>query len=51
MMEAVRTFETSVNVNVTTRCCIPEDSKLITLMIEALRTSEMSVNFNVNTRR
>jgi hypothetical protein len=28
IMEAVRTFETSVNFNVTTGRCIPEDSKL-----------------------
>jgi hypothetical protein len=28
MMEAVRTYETSVNINVTTRRYIPEDSKL-----------------------
>jgi hypothetical protein len=50
MMEAVRTFETSVNVNVTTRHYIPEDSKLIALMMEALLTFETSVNFNVTTR-
>jgi hypothetical protein len=30
MMEAVRTSETSVNFNVTTRRYIPEDSKLHT---------------------
>jgi hypothetical protein len=30
MMEAVRTSEMSVNINVTTRHCIPEDSKLHT---------------------
>jgi hypothetical protein len=35
MMEAVRTSETSVNFNLTTRCYIPEDSKL---HIAAVRT-------------
>jgi hypothetical protein len=30
MMEAVRTSETSINFNVTTRRYIPEDSKLYT---------------------
>jgi hypothetical protein len=29
MMEAVRTSETSVNFKVTTRCYIPNDSKLL----------------------
>jgi hypothetical protein len=28
MMDAVRTYETSVNFNVTTRCYIPENTKL-----------------------
>jgi hypothetical protein len=33
MMEVVRTSETSVNFNVTTRRYIPEDSKLLTVII------------------
>jgi hypothetical protein len=34
MTEAVCTFETSVNFNVTTRRYIPEDSKLHTILIQ-----------------
>jgi hypothetical protein len=38
MMEAVRTSETSVNFNVTTRRYIPEDSKLHTRRLENLKS-------------
>jgi hypothetical protein len=38
MMEAVRTYETSVNFNVTTRRYIPEDSKLHTRRCENLKS-------------
>jgi len=38
MMEAVRTSETSVNFNVTTRRYIPEDSKLHTRRRENLKS-------------
>jgi hypothetical protein len=37
MMEAVRTSETSVIFNVTTRCYIPEDSKSRTICYSSLR--------------
>jgi hypothetical protein len=38
MMEAVRTSETSVNFNVTTRLYIPEDPKLHTRRRENLKS-------------
>jgi hypothetical protein len=38
MMEAVRTSETSVHFNVTTRRYIPEDSKLLTRRRENLKS-------------
>jgi hypothetical protein len=38
MMEAVHTSETSINLNVTTRCNIPEDSKLHTRRRENLKS-------------
>jgi hypothetical protein len=43
MMEAVRISETSVNIYLTTRQYIPEDSKLHTRLRENLK-SEMSVS-------
>jgi hypothetical protein len=44
LMEAVRTAETSVNFNVTTRRYIPEDSKLHTCRRENLK-SHSAVGF------
>jgi hypothetical protein len=38
MMEAARTSETSIKFNATTRCHIPEDSKLHTRRRENLKT-------------
>jgi hypothetical protein len=46
MMEAVRTSETSVNFNVTTRRYIPEDSKLHTRRRENLK-SQTATNLQV----
>jgi hypothetical protein len=43
MMEAVRTSETSVNFNVTTRRYIPEDSKLHTRRCENLKSQDRVV--------
>jgi hypothetical protein len=42
MMEAVRTSESSVNFNVTTRRYIPEDSKLHTRRRENLKSHRSS---------
>jgi hypothetical protein len=42
MMEAVRTSETSVNINVTTRRYIPEDCKLHTRRRENLKSQKKS---------
>jgi hypothetical protein len=44
MMEAVRTSETSVNFNMTTRRFIPEDSKLHTRRRENLKSQILSVD-------
>jgi hypothetical protein len=41
MMEAVRTSETSVNINLTTRRYIPEDSKLHTHRRENLKSHKI----------
>jgi hypothetical protein len=38
MLEAVSTYETSVNLNVTTRRYIPENSKIITRRRENLKS-------------
>jgi hypothetical protein len=43
IMEAVCTSETSVNFNVTTRCYIPEDSKLHTRRRENLKSHIRSI--------
>jgi hypothetical protein len=50
MMEAVRTSETSVNINFTTRRHIPEDSKLHTRRHENLK-SYISLNVHMKTER
>jgi hypothetical protein len=44
MMEAVRTSETSVNTNLTTRRYIPEDSKLHTRLRENLKSHKAFYN-------
>jgi hypothetical protein len=41
MMEAVRASETSVNFNVTTRRCIPEDSKIPSRRCENLKSHNL----------
>jgi hypothetical protein len=51
MMEAVRTYEASVNLHEPTRRNIPEGCHLIALMIEAVRTYETSVNLQEPTWR
>jgi hypothetical protein len=48
MMEAVRTSETSVNFNVTTRCYIPEDSKLHTRRRENLKSRVIILRSEIN---
>jgi hypothetical protein len=47
MIEAVRTSETSVNFNVTTRRYIPEDSKLQMNSFHTLQTSFPKIHFNI----
>jgi hypothetical protein len=42
MMEAVRTSGTSVNINLTTRRYIPEDSKLHTRRLENLKSHKVT---------
>jgi hypothetical protein len=49
-MEAVRTSETSVNFNVTTRRYIPEDSKLHTSRRESLKCHIISFSGFVNAK-
>jgi hypothetical protein len=41
IMEAIRTSETSVNFNVTTRRCVPEDSKFYTRRGENLKSHQI----------
>jgi hypothetical protein len=48
MMEAVRTSETLVNFNVTTRHYIPEESKLRTRRRENLISHIENFNFSIN---
>jgi hypothetical protein len=43
MMEAVRTSETSVNINLSTRRYIPEDSKLHTRCHENLKSHNTDI--------
>jgi hypothetical protein len=61
MMEAARTSETSVDIQLRTRLYIPEGSELqkrklfilklrTALMMEAARTSETSVDIHLRTR-
>jgi hypothetical protein len=50
MMEAVRTSETSVNVNVTTWLYIPENSKLHTCRHENLKSHNQVLVVHVNGR-
>jgi hypothetical protein len=47
MMETVRTSETSVNSNETTRRYIPEDSKLHTRRRGNLKSHDISVKPNI----
>jgi hypothetical protein len=48
MMEAVRTSETSVHFNVSTRCYIPEDSKLHTRRREDLKSDKDTTRSTLN---
>jgi hypothetical protein len=48
MMEAVRTSETSVNFNVTTRRYIPEDSKLHIRRLENLKSHMLRLSSSKN---
>jgi hypothetical protein len=47
MMEALRIFETSVNINLTTQQYIPEDSKLHTRCRENLKSHNENYNNNI----
>jgi hypothetical protein len=51
MMEAVRTFETSVHFNVTTRRYMPEDSKLHTCRCDNLKSHTEIIRLQLELHR